>query len=92
MSIDIAMIVTPGEILEDMMVADDLTPEQLAATTDLPLSCIEGIIAGKHIINDLVAAHLEAYFYQSAETWLNRQQLYNQVFGENAMPHDCAGC
>ena len=92
MEIDIKMILPPGDILEDMMTEDGLTPSQLAEKIHLPVSCVEGILAAEHAITPETAKKLGKYFYGRAETWLKRQEIYEAAHGSDSMSTRCSSC
>ena len=71
MPIDIKMILPPGDILEDMMEMEQVSPEKLSEITSIHLTCVEGILAAEHAITPATAQKLESHFYGAASWWLN---------------------
>ncbi len=67
----------PGEILlEDFLLPMHISQTRLAVNTGMPQSRIQAIIKGKRSITVDTAIRLAAYFGNSAEFWLNCQNLY----------------
>ncbi len=70
--------ITPGEILlEEFLIPNNLSQEQLSRDIDVPKSRISAIVHGRRAISADTALRLAAYFGTSAEFWLNLQDGYN---------------
>jgi addiction module HigA family antidote len=70
-------LITPGEILkEEFMDPSDLSANALAQALHVPANRISSILKGTRSITADTALRLSQYFGNSAEFWLNLQQLY----------------
>lgn len=73
----------PGEILlEDFLRPMGISQNRLALDTGMPQSRVQAIIAGKRSISTDTAIRLSAYFGNSAEFWMNAQNLYELQLAE----------
>ena len=91
MLIDKKMILPPGEVLDDMMELESVSPVKLSEKTGIPLSCVQGILAAEHAITPDAAQKLERGFYGTAESWLKMQRWYEEAHNP-AMSKTCAAC
>lgn len=74
---DLLPLITPGEILkEEFMQPLDLSANALAGALHVPANRILAILKGTRGITADSALRLSRYFGNSAEFWLNLQQLY----------------
>ena len=73
----------PGEILkEEFMVPLGLSANQLALRLHVPAGRITSIINGQRAVTPETALRLSKLFGNSAEFWLNLQQLYELQLAE----------
>jgi antitoxin HigA-1 len=74
---DLLPLITPGEILkEEFMDPLGLSANALAQALRVPANRILAILKGTRGITADTALRLSQYFGNSAEFWLNLQQLY----------------
>lgn len=74
---DLLPLITPGEILkEEFMDPSGLSANALAQAVHVPANRILAILKGTRGITADTALRLSRYFGNSAEFWLNLQQLY----------------
>jgi addiction module HigA family antidote len=74
---DLLPLITPGEILkEEFMNPSGLSANALAQALHVPANRILAILKGTRGITADTALRLSWYFGNSAEFWLNLQQLY----------------
>ena len=82
----------PGEFLQDIIGEMELTPQQVAAKTRLPMSCVMGILEGKHAVSKREAKRLKRVVGMSTQFWLNVQYSYDEKHGAHTMSRECADC
>ena len=85
----------PGEFIQDFMEELGATPQQVAAKTRLPMSCVTGILEGRHAISKREAKRLKRFFGGSTQLWLNLQASYDyheDTQENDAMVRECADC
>jgi len=70
----------PGEILlEEFLKPMEISQEQLAEDTSIPLPKISGIVQGKQDINAEIALRLGHFFCMEAQFWMNLQVRYDLI-------------
>ena len=82
----------PGEFLQDFMDELELTPQEVAAKSRLPMSCVTGILEGEHAISKREAKRLRRVVGMSIQFWLNAQDRYDEKHGAHTMSRECADC
>lgn len=76
----------PGEILlEEFLNPRSLTQSALAASLDIPLQRVNGIVNGKRGVTPETAILLARYFDTTAEFWMNLQTKYDLWIAQRAM-------
>lgn len=69
--------ISPGEILlEEFLLPNGISQEQLSRDIDVPKSRISGIVHGARSITADTALRLSTYFGTSAKFWMNLQAEY----------------
>jgi addiction module HigA family antidote len=82
---DLLPLITPGEILrEEFMEPLELSANALAQALHVPANRIQAILHGTRGITADTALRLSQYFGNSAEFWLNLQQLYELDLAKRA--------
>lgn len=70
-------LIPPGEILlEEFMIPNSLSMNQLSRDIEVPAGRISQIISGRRAISADTALRLARYFGTSAEMWLGLQKTY----------------
>ena len=70
--------ITPGEILlEEFLIPNAISQEQLSRDIDVPKSRILAIVHGRRSITADTALRLSAFFGTTAQFWLNLQDSYD---------------
>lgn len=70
--------ITPGEILlEEFLIPNNISQEQLSRDIDVPKSRISAIVHGRRSVTADTALRLSAYFGTTAEFWLNLQDSFD---------------
>ncbi|MEP3342950.1 MAG: HigA family addiction module antitoxin [Hyphomicrobiales bacterium] len=78
MTVKLRNPVHPGEILaRDFLEANDLTAEELADATLVPVQNVEDIVSSSAQVTAGFALRLSAFFGTSPEFWLNLQRDYD---------------
>ena len=76
--------VAPGKILEEYMIARDITEEELAEITNCSQRYVADIIKGEVIISEEFAVKLEDVFLEiNASFWLELERGYSLYVLEN---------
>ena len=82
----------PGQFLKRFMGEMELTPQEVAAKTRMPLSCVTGILEGRHAVSKREAKRLRRVVGMSTQFWLNVQYFYDEKHGAHTMSRECADC
>lgn len=82
----------PGDILEDAMEVKSVNAESLAQQTEVPLSCVEGILAHTHPVTQDVAEKFGGFFGTTTAFWLNLQRNFEERVGDPRMLTSCVEC
>ena len=70
--------ISPGEILlEEFLVPNKISQEQLSRDIDVPKSRISGLVHGQRAITADTALRLSTYFGTTPIFWLNLQAEYD---------------
>ena len=77
-----AIVVSPGSVLQDELVARGWTQAYLAERISLPEGNIAEIIRGERPITRDIAADLGAALGTSAELWLNLETRHRLALGQ----------
>ncbi len=76
----------PGEILlEEFLKPMEISQEQLAEDTNIPLQKISGIVQGKQDINADIALRLGHFLGMEAQFWMNLQVRYDLIFTQTKL-------
>ena len=67
----------PGSYLQELLLWRDTSPEELANITGIPKSKIIDVTAKRRGIDKCMSDGLAAYFGNSAQYWLDLQELYD---------------
>lgn len=81
----------PGDILEDAMEVQSVNAKRLAQQTEIPLSCVEGILAHTHPVTQDVAKRLGGFFGTTTAFWANLQRNFDERVGDPRM-RTCVEC
>ena len=87
--------ISPGQLMQRFMDELGATPQEVAAKTRLPMSCVTGILEARHAISKREAKRLKRFFGGSTQLWLNLQESYDYheaTQADDAMSRDCADC
>jgi addiction module HigA family antidote len=79
------VIVHPGRVLKQELVARELSANKLALALRVPSGRITSILNGKRAITPETALRLGRYFGNSALFWLNLQTRYDLGKAENEL-------
>ena len=71
-----AMVISPGESIQEELEARGWTQRQLAKKMGRPVRAVSEIIRGKRAISGLLALDLAAAFGTSAEMWIGMEARY----------------
>ena len=82
----------PGRFLKRFMGEMELTPQEVAAKTRLPMACVMGILEGKHAVSKREAKRLRRVVGMSVHFWLYTQYRYDEKHGAHTMSRECADC
>ena len=82
----------PGQFMQRFMNELGATPQEVAAKTRLPMSCVMGILEARHAVSQREAKRLKRFFGGSAQFWLNVQYFYDEKHGAHTMSRECADC
>jgi addiction module HigA family antidote len=68
----------PGPYLQELLLWRDTSPEELASITGIPRSKIIDVTTKRRGIDKYMSESLAIYFGNSAQYWLDLQELYDQ--------------
>ena len=74
----------PGMYIRDNIEALEMTNEEFATATGIPIDTLNNIISEKESITYPVAEKLSNYFKTSITLWLNLQKSYDEYLAEKA--------
>lgn len=85
-------VLPPGDMLAFVLENRQFSPQVLVRDTELPVECVEGILANEHPITPEVAELLGWFFGMSEDFWLNGQSMYDNQPGVQPMRASCVEC
>lgn len=65
---------TPAKLLQEHLDQHDMTPEEFAQISAMPLAEVQGLLDGELPLTTLRANHLAAAFDTEPDIWLNLRQ------------------
>ncbi|MGM0545349.1 MAG: hypothetical protein ACQEST_01400 [Bacteroidota bacterium] len=69
---------SPTELFKQYLYQKDITPEEFAGISGMPLTEVMGLLEGELPVTTLRAYHLAAAFDTDVEMWLNDAQNTNR--------------
>ena len=80
-----ALMISPGETVEDVLKNRRMTAKELAAKTGIAESYITNVVLGRMPITEKLAERLEDVFDVPMSFWLNLQANYDSEIGKRPM-------
>ena len=77
------LAIPPGEFLEEELEVREISPEDFAASLNVPVDMLREIFCGERPITPKVATALEVYLGMSALFWLNSEASYRLTLANN---------
>lgn len=77
---------TPAQLLQEYLEQHDMTPQEFAQISAMPLAEVKGILDGELPVTTLRANHLAAVFDTDPDRWLNLHQPAKKMRSRSSYP------